>query len=154
MEKLQVPRNIKDQLSPSRRQDRSQRLPQYKLSPHQSRPSYVTLAAWEEGELELGIRMFRSTPGKQQTYHFIQHEMRSNREEEREGGGGSIIHEGNSSTTELAQTHAALDKVTAETRVGNGMPKLCFLGVESREALSPSFFFLFPFFPFLSFPSR
>lgn len=96
--------------------------------------------------------MFRSAPGKQQTYHFIQHEMRSNREEEREGGGGSIIHEGNSSTTELAQTHAALDKVTAETRVGNGMPKLCFLGVESREALSPSFSFLFPFFPFLSLP--
>lgn len=96
--------------------------------------------------------MFRSTPGKQQTYHFIQHEMRSNREEEREGGGRSIIHEGNSSTTELAQTHAALDKVTAETRVGNGMPKLCFLGVETREVLSPSFSFLFSSFPFLSLP--
>lgn len=76
-----------------------------------------------------------------------QHEIGSNREEEREGGGGSIIHEGNSSTTQPPQTHAASDKVTAETRVGNGMPKLCFLGAESREALSHSL-------PFLSLPSR
>lgn len=51
-----------------------------------------------------GNQNVQTKTGKQQTYHFIQNEMRSNREEEREGGGGSIIHEGNSSTTELAQT--------------------------------------------------
>lgn len=40
------------------------------------------------------------------------------------------------------QTCAVPDKVTGETRVGNGMPKLCFLGAESRETLSPALPFL------------
>ena len=76
--------------------------------------------------------------GRRKHTRHAQREMGSNREEEREGGGGSIIHEGNSSTTQPPQTHAVSDKVTAETRVGNGMPKISFLGAESREALSPS----------------
>lgn len=59
-------------------------------------------------------------------------------EEDREGGGASIIYEGNGSTTRPPQTCAVPDKVTGETRVGNRMPKLCFLGAESRETSSPA----------------